>query len=81
VTISPPSVSRGWIAALSLASLGLWMGYFGPLEILLPDQVQHIDSVHKAISLGVVAGVGAFVTVAAVTVAGSVLVTKIKSVS
>jgi len=64
-------VSRGWIAALSLASLGLWMGYFGPLEILLPNQVQDIHPVHKAIWLGVVTGVGALVALLAGPVAGA----------
>ena len=28
-------VGARWIALLSLANLGLWMGYFGPLQVLL----------------------------------------------
>jgi MFS family permease len=37
----PAPVSRGWIASLSLSMLGLWMGIFGPIQILIPRQVEH----------------------------------------
>jgi len=38
----PGPVSAGWIAALSLSMLGLWMGIFGPIQILIPRQVELI---------------------------------------
>ena len=34
-----PRVGARWISLLSLANLGLWMGYFGPLQVLLPNQI------------------------------------------
>ena len=49
-------VGRGWIMALSLANMGLFFGYIGPLQVLLPNQVQDIDSAHKALKLGIVTG-------------------------
>ena len=52
-------VGRGWIMALSLANMGLFLGYIGPLQVLLPNQVQDIDSAHKALKLGIVTGIGA----------------------
>jgi hypothetical protein len=41
-------VGRGWIMALSLANMGLFFGYIGPLQVLLPNQVQDIDSAQGA---------------------------------
>jgi MFS family permease len=64
-------VGRGWITALSLANLGLWLGYFGPLQVLLPNQVQNIDNAHKAADLGIVTGFGALVALLAGPIAGA----------
>lgn len=33
-------VHRGWITGLGLASLGMWMASYTPLQVLLPLQVQ-----------------------------------------
>lgn len=72
-TVDEPSapVHRGWIALLSLASLGLWMGYFGPLQVLLPDQIQHIAGAGKTTALGVVTALGALVAVLVGPIAGA----------
>jgi len=64
-------VSRGWTALLSLANLGLWMGYFGPLQVLLPNQLQDIDEAHKTTALGVVTAFGALVAVLVGPIAGA----------
>jgi MFS family permease len=64
-------VGRGWIALLSLANLGLWMGYFGPLQVLLPTQVEQIAGADKTTVLGVVTGVGALVAVLTGPIAGA----------
>ena len=66
-----PAVGRGWTTALALANLGLWLGYFGPLQVLLPDQVQDIAPQDKSLMLGVVTGFGALVALAAGPVAGA----------
>jgi MFS family permease len=53
-------VSVGWIAWISLANLGLYIGYYGPLQVLLPDQAQAIaGAAHDVTALGQVTAVGA----------------------
>ena len=64
-------VGGGWIALLSLANLGLWLGYFGPLQVLLPDQVEDIAGDGKTTALGIVTGLGALVAVLAGPIAGA----------
>jgi MFS family permease len=64
-------VGRGWIALLSLANLGLWMGYFGPLQVLLPNQIEEIAGADKTTVLGIVTGVGALVAVLTGPIAGA----------
>jgi MFS family permease len=64
-------VRGGWIAALSVANLGLWMGYFGPLQVLIPNQISQIDPAHKTTSLGIVTALGALVAVLVGPVAGA----------
>ncbi|HWG25370.1 MFS transporter [Actinospica sp.] len=64
-------VRRGWISLLSIANLGLYIGYFGPLQELLPNQVQDIDPAHKTTALGIVTAVGALVAVLVGPLAGA----------
>jgi MFS family permease len=65
-------VSKRWIALIALANLGLYLGYFGPLEVLLPNQVQAIaGSGHKVAVLGLVTGIGAAVAMISNPVAGA----------
>jgi MFS family permease len=67
-----PRVGAGWITGLSLANLGLWLGFFGPLQVLLPNQVQEVagDS-GKTTALGIVTGAGALVAVIVGPLAGA----------
>ena len=63
-------VGTRWIALIALANLGLYLGYYGPLEVLLPNQVQAIaGSAHKVAVLGWVTGIGAAVAMIANPVA------------
>ncbi len=64
-------VSRRWIASVSLANLGLFMAYFGPLGVLLPNQVQDIAGPRKVLAFGLVTGLGALVAVVANPLAGA----------
>jgi MFS family permease len=61
--LAPPTklVSSQWTALLSIANLALWMGYFGPLQVLLPNQAESIDPANKELILGIVTGVGALI--------------------
>ncbi|GIM90649.1 MFS transporter [Paractinoplanes toevensis] len=66
-----PRVGGRWIGLLSLANLGLWMGYFGPLQVLLPNQIEDITPDDKTTALGIVTGLGALVAVIVGPVAGA----------
>src|SRR5215472_13181331 len=72
VTAEPARrVGKRWIAFIALANLGLYLGYFGPITVLLPNQVQAIaGSAHKVAVLGWVTGIGAAVAMISNPVAG-----------
>jgi MFS family permease len=71
--LAEPSVhvKAGWITGLSLASLGMWMASLTPIQVLLPIQLQNIDSKHKIEALAIVSGVGAIASVLATPLAGA----------
>ncbi|HST85693.1 MAG TPA: MFS transporter [Kineosporiaceae bacterium] len=52
-------VGARWTALLALANLGLWIGYFGPLQVSLPNQMQAIDPAGKETALAIATGIGA----------------------
>jgi MFS family permease len=65
-------VGKRWIAFIALANLGLYLGYFGPITVLLPNQVQAIAGpAHKVAVLGWVTGIGAAVAMISNPVAGA----------
>jgi MFS family permease len=64
-------VRRGWITGLGLASLGMWMAAYTPLQVLLPLQLQHITPHHKIVALAVVTGAGAVASGLATPLAGA----------
>jgi MFS family permease len=70
-TAQPARVGARWIGLLSLANLGLWMGYFGPLQVLLPDQAQDLAGVDKTTALGIITGAGALIAVLVGPIAGA----------
>ncbi|MEV6733926.1 MULTISPECIES: MFS transporter [unclassified Streptomyces] len=68
-TASP--VGGRWVGALSLANLGVWVGWFGPLQLLLARQAEQLTPDHKASTLALVTGVGAAVSMVANPVFGA----------
>ncbi|MES4887715.1 MFS transporter [Streptomyces sp. NPDC096012] len=61
-------VGRGWTAALSLANGAVWVGWFGPLQILLASQAGDFapgSGMTKETMLAWVTGVGAVVSLVA----------------
>lgn len=61
-------VGRGWTTALSLANVAIWVGWYGPLQILLARQAEDFapgTGMSKETLLAWVAGVGAVVSLAA----------------
>ncbi|WP_035844671.1 MFS transporter [Kitasatospora azatica] len=65
-------VGPGWTAALSLANLAVFLGFFTPIQILLPSQLERLDAVHKAGLLSWVTGIGAVVAMLVNPLAGAV---------
>ncbi|WP_407840958.1 MFS transporter [Streptomyces sp. DSM 116496] len=60
-----------WVSALSLANLGVWVGWFGPLQLLLARQAEQLAPDHKASTLALVTGLGAAVSMVANPVFGA----------
>ncbi|KUM80328.1 MFS transporter [Streptomyces curacoi] len=61
-------VGRGWTAALSLANVAIWVGWYGPLQILLAQQAAAFapgTGMSKETLLAWVTGAGAAVSLAA----------------
>lgn len=65
-------VNRRWITLIALGNLALFMAYFGPLAVLLPNQVQAVaGQAHKVLDFGLVTGLGAVVAMVANPLAGA----------
>ena len=64
-------VSAPWIAAITLANLGLFMAYFGPLGVLLPNQIQALAGPHRVVDFAWVTGAGAVVSMVVNPLAGA----------
>jgi MFS family permease len=61
-------VGRGWITALSLANAAIWVGWYGPLQILLASQAKDFapgSGMSKETMLAWVTGAGAVVSLVA----------------
>jgi MFS family permease len=55
--------SKLWVAWLSVVSVGVWAGFFGPIQVLLAQQSEAINPAHKEAVLALVTGAGAAVSV------------------
>jgi MFS family permease len=60
-----------WIALLFSANLGLWMAFFTPIQVLLPQQIESISPGDKEEMLALVTGLGALAAVVANPIAGA----------
>ena len=52
-------VSAGWVVRFVLAWIGLYAGLFGPIQVLLPQQVEALEPTDKEAVLALVLGAGA----------------------
>lgn len=66
------NVSAWWVARFTLAWVGLFAGLFGPIQILLPQQVEALAPDHKEAALAVVLGAGAAFSLVANPLFGAV---------
>jgi MFS family permease len=60
-----------WVGLLTVASIGLWAGFFGPIQVLLAQQAEAIDPANKEQILALVTGLGALTSVICNPVAGA----------
>jgi len=59
----PTEPVRGhWVVWLSLVSIGVWAGFFGPIQVLLAQQAERFSPDHKEVTLALVTGIGAAVS-------------------
>ncbi len=65
------TVRARWVSLLVVANLAVWMGFFTPIQVLLPEQLQAIAPEHKEALLGWVTGFGALAAVIANPLAGA----------
>jgi MFS family permease len=63
--------STRWVALLTVASIGLWAGFFGPIQVLLAQQAEAIDPADKEQVLALVTGLGALTSVICNPLAGA----------
>lgn len=65
-------VRKAFVGTLALANLAVWMGFFTPIQLLLPEQLENITGDDGKVSaLGWVSGAGALVAVVATPLAGA----------
>ncbi|MGO1053781.1 MFS transporter [Crossiella sp. CA198] len=63
-------VRGGWIAALTLAVLGVWAVHFGPVQVLLLVQAQEFAPADKQALFGLTAAVGGVVSMVTTILVG-----------
>jgi MFS family permease len=56
-------VRRSWVGLLFAANLGLWMAFFTPVQVLLPQQISEIGVAGKEAALGWITALGALVAI------------------
>ncbi|GAA4920796.1 MFS transporter [Stackebrandtia albiflava] len=64
-------VGAGWIGGISAATLGVYVAFFTPIQVLLPLHLAEVDADGRIGWFGVVTGAGALVAVVANPVAGA----------
>jgi MFS family permease len=71
-TVEPTvPVTGRWIGLLALSNLAVWMGFFTPIQVLLPEQLEAIAPDNKVAMLGWVTGLGALAAVISNPLAGA----------
>ncbi len=64
-------VSRRWIVALGITSLGIWMADLTPLQVQLPEQLQAISPHYKFLAVGLIHAFGALACILVTPLVGA----------
>ncbi len=65
-------VPARWTALLTLAGLGLFTAFYGPIQVLLGRQAEELSPENKELTLGLVVGLGAAVSMVANPLFGAI---------
>jgi MFS family permease len=65
-------VPARWTALLTLAALGLFTAFYGPIQVLLGRQAEELSPSNKELTLGLVVGLGAAVSMVANPLFGAI---------
>lgn len=72
------AVTGGWIAAFAIAWLGIWMAQLGPVQLLLPQQVDAVrnitasdDYLVSVVAFGVISGIAGICALIAYPLTGA----------
>ncbi len=65
VSVPVTPVAPSWVARVTLAGLGVWAGFFGPIQVLLAQQAEAVAPGDKEFVFGLVTGLGSAVSVVA----------------
>lgn len=63
-------VGRGFILAMALSLLGVWLAVFAPIQVLLAQQMEILAPNSKESALGMVMGIGSAIALVAQPVIG-----------
>jgi MFS family permease len=64
-------VSRGWVVRFGLLWFGYWTAYLAPVQLVLPNQFDRLDPVHKIRDFGLVSGVTGLAALFALPIFGA----------
>jgi MFS family permease len=71
-TVEPTArVSRGWTVRFGLLWFGFWTANLAPIQLVLPNQFDHLDHAHKVRDFGVVSGVTGLAALVALPLFGA----------
>lgn len=73
MSVTPAGPRAGWLAAMALAQLGLWLGLYAPLKILLPLLADQAASSASAVNDAVSSSLSKEWLLAAATLVGSLV--------
>ncbi|HZZ97106.1 MAG TPA: MFS transporter [Jatrophihabitantaceae bacterium] len=64
-------VSRGWTVRFGLLWFGFWAANLAPVQLVLPNQFDHLDHAHKVRDFGVVSGISGVAALIALPLFGA----------
>lgn len=64
-------MTRGWMSLFGLAWFGIWMAWLVPIQLALPEQLDHVDPGHSVRDFGIINGAVGVVAILTLPVFGA----------